>query len=620
MDLSKQNTEMQGTVRRSGFADKRNITLLSSDFLKSEKIGREYLDGVDIDRLLAPVFEAHGLSAPNNAKRYGGWERKSANNWENSPETFSLAGHSLGHFLSAVSECYAQSGDEKLRNKILYIVSQLESVQNVAKSGFIGGCKEDCFAELFDKNLTSWADGYWVPWYNVHKIYKGLTDAYLATCEQTVLSVLLRFADWACNGLSDFSDEEFEQMLECEHGGMNEVFANLYEITKNEKYLRFAEKFTHKKLLSFLAKNEDRLYGWHANTQIPKVTGMAAIYRASPENHREYRLAAESFWKFVTQDRSYAIGGNSDKEHFEEKGKETLSKKTCESCNTYNMMRLCEYLFSFEQKSEYFDWYENALFNHILAQQDENGAKMYFVSLLQGHHRTYEEKYKSWWCCTGTGMENPEKYENNIFFFDGGSLYINLYIPSRLETDGISLEIDTDYPYSDKISITIKGNTEIDCLKLRIPEFAHKTAHLRHGTEEFYGIEKGYFTVHAIKGGDSVELTLPMRVTEYKSREKNVCALKYGPVTLCAPLGKITDRVSEYISNELLIDDATIEYPSLLLNGKTAEACVEAVDRERLIFRIPPEYSSLGAPIILKPFFEVKHEFYTVYFDKKQQS
>ena len=210
-----------------------------------------------------------------------------------------------------------------------------------------------------------------------------------------------------------------------------------------------------------------------------------------------------------------------------------------------------------------------------------------------------------------------EKYENDIFFFDGGSLYINLYIPSRLETDGISLEIDTDYPYSDKISITIKGNTEIDRLKLRIPEFAHKTAHLRHGTEEFYGIEKGYFTVHAIKVGDSVELTLPMRVTEYKSREKNVCALKYGPVTLCAPLGKITDRVSEYISNELLIDDATVEYPSLLLNGKSAEACVEAVDRERLIFRIPPEYSSLGAPIMLKPFFEVKHEFYTVYFDKK---
>lgn len=240
MDLSKQNTEMQGTVRRSGFADKRNITLLSSDFLKSEKIGREYLDGVDIDRLLAPVFEAHGLSAPNNAKRYGGWERKSANNWEKSPETFSLAGHSLGHFLSAVSECYAQSGDEKLRNKILYIVSQLESVQNVAKSGFIGGCKEDCFAELFDKNLTSWADGYWVPWYNVQKIYKGLTDAYLATREQTVLRALLRFADWACDGLSDFSDEEFEQMLECEHGGMNEIFANLYEITKNEKYLRFA--------------------------------------------------------------------------------------------------------------------------------------------------------------------------------------------------------------------------------------------------------------------------------------------------------------------------------------------------------------------------------------------
>ncbi len=601
----------------AGFADKRNITLLNSVFSQSEKIGREYLDGVDIDRLLSPIFEAHNMPAPNNAKRYGGWERKSANNWEKSPETFSLAGHSLGHFLSAFSECYAKSGDEKLKQKILYIVSQLESVQNNAKSGYIGGCKENCFTELFDKNLTSWAEEYWVPWYNLHKIFKGLTDAYSVTEDQTVLRVLLRFADWACDGLSDFSDEDFEKMLEYEHGGMNEVFANLYRITKNEKYLYFAEKFTHKKLFCFLLKGEDKLDGWHANTQIPKVTGMAAIYAAAPEAHKEYRTAAENFWRFVTQDRSYAIGGNSDKEHFEKKGKETLSKKTCESCNTYNMMRLCEYLFSFKQKSEYFDWYENALLNHILAQQDESGAKMYFVSLLQGHHRTYEKKYKSWWCCTGTGMENPEKYENNIFFLDGSTLYINLYIPSRLETDGISLEINTDYPYSDKISISVKRNTEIDSLKLRIPEFSHKAAAIRHGAKEFREIEKGYFTVSNIKGGDTVELTLPMEITEYKSREKDVCALKYGPVTLCAPLGKITDKVSEYISNELLIDDITVEYPSLLLNGKSAETCVEISDRKKLIFKIPAKYSTLGTPIILKPFFETRHEFYTVYFDKK---
>lgn len=601
----------------AGFADKRNITLLNSVFSQSEKIGREYLDGVDIDRLLSPIFEAHNMPAPNNAKRYGGWERKSANNWEKSPETFSLAGHSLGHFLSAFSECYAKSGDEKLKQKILYIVSQLESVQNNAKSGYIGGCKENCFTELFDKNLTSWAEGYWVPWYNLHKIFKGLTDAYSVTEDQTVLRVLLRFADWACDGLSDFSDEDFEKMLEYEHGGMNEVFANLYRITKNEKYLCFAEKFTHKKLFRFLLNGEDKLDGWHANTQIPKVTGMAAIYAVAPEAHKEYRTAAENFWRFVTQDRSYAIGGNSDKEHFEKKGKETLSKKTCESCNTYNMMRLCEYLFSFKQKSEYFDWYENALLNHILAQQDESGAKMYFVSLLQGHHRTYEKKYKSWWCCTGTGMENPEKYENNIFFFDGSTLYINLYMPSRLETDGISLEINTDYPYSDKISIAVKRNTEIDSLKLRIPEFSHKAAAIRHGAKEFREIEKGYFTVSNIKGGDTVELTLPMEITEYKSREKDVCALKYGPVTLCAPLGKITDKVSEYISNELLIDDITVEYPSLLLNGKSAEACVEISDRKKLIFKIPAKYSTLGTPIILKPFFETRHEFYTVYFDKK---
>lgn len=604
-------------MKMACFADKRNITLSSSVFLQSEEIGTEYLEHTDIDRLLAPVFEAHGMPAPNNAKRYGGWERKSANNWQESPETFSLGGHSLGHFLSAVSECYARSGDERLKQKISYIVSQLEYIQNNAKSGYIGGCKEDCFTELFNKNLTSWTDGYWVPWYNVHKIFKGLTDAYAATSDEAVLRVLLRFADWACDGLADFTDAEFEEMLECEHGGMNEVFAKLYDITKIEKYLIFAEKFTHKKLLNFLVRGEDRLDGWHANTQIPKVTGMAAIYSVAPEGNEKYRLAAENFWKFVTQDRSYAIGGNSDKEHFEEKGKETLSKKTCESCNTYNMMRLCEYLFSFEHKSEYFDWYEGALYNHILAQQDESGAKMYFVSLLQGHHRTYEEKYKSWWCCTGTGMENPEKYENNIYFSDGNSLYINLYIPSILEADGVSLKISTDYPYSDKIGITVKGNSEINSLKLRIPEFADKSASIKHGSKEFKNLKKGYFTVPDIEAEDTVELTLPMKVTEYESRENSVCALKYGPVVLCAALGEINGRACEYISNELLIDDITVEYPSLLLNGQSAANCVEAVKKEALLFKIPSKYSTLKKPITLKPFFETKHEFYTVYFDKK---
>ena len=166
-----------------------------------------------------------------------------------------------------------------------------------------------------------------------------------------------------------------------------------------------------------LIAGTDNLSGLHANTQIPKIVGAASMYEQDPEQYKDYRTASENFWHFVNDNRGYAIGGNSISEHFEAKGAESLGIKTCESCNTYNMMRLTEHLFLWDHKAEYIDWYEKALYNHILGQQEPvTGEKMYFVSLLQGHHRVYEMKEKSWWCCTGTGMENPGRYTRAIYF------------------------------------------------------------------------------------------------------------------------------------------------------------------------------------------------------------
>ena len=582
-------------------------------FSQSEKTGLSYIDAIDVDRLLAPLFEVHSLPSPNNAERYCGWERRSGANWFDSPESFTLAGHSLGHFMSAVAKFFESTGDLSLKRKADYIVSMLDFIQTATSSGYIGGCNEDCFLRLFSGDADNWADGYWVPWYNVHKIYKGLTDIYYAFGSEKALTVLIRFADWAYDGLKKLTDSQFDKMLETEYGGMNEVFANLYEITGNSDYLDLAVKFTEKKLLDFLISNDDRLEGRHANTQIPKVIGMAAIYRSCPEGFPEYRTAAENFWRMVTGVHSYAIGGNSVGEHFESANKETLTPKTCESCNTYNMQRLTKYLYGFERKSEYFDWFEKALYNHILPQQDsESGAKMYFVSLLPAHHKTYEKKFQSWWCCTGTGMENPAKYKQAMFYEDGGSLYINLYSPCRFEHGGLEFEISTAYPYSDTIKIHVLSGKAVCDLKLRIPGFS-EGAEVCVNAEKYTVTESGYLSLDRLwSQGDEITVGLNFGIKLYQSREADRFAYTYGPLTLAARLGELPESVSEYTDNELIIDTTVTDEPIIITDGSQLTDIPKPTDCFAH-FVIGKENNTLNKETELVPFLEIGHGFYSVY-------
>lgn len=587
--------------------------LPDSLFSASEKTGLRYIEGIDADRLLAPLFEVHSLPAPNGAVRYSGWERKSGANWFDSPETFTLAGHSLGHYMSALAK-FLECGCTGFSDKADYIVSQLDHIQRVTGSGYIGGCKEDCFTRLFSGDADRWADGYWVPWYNVHKIYKGLIDIYSACRSETALRVLLRFADWAVKGLENLSDVQFEKMLETEYGGMNEVFANLYELTGNSAYLELAVRFTQKSLLRMLTDGEDRLDGLHANTQIPKVIGMAAIYRACPDRYPEYRAAAEYFWQAVVSRHSYAIGGNSVGEHFESADRETLTPKTCESCNSYNMMRLTRYLYGFSHKAEYFDWYERALYNHILPQQEsETGAKMYFVSLLPGHHKTYEKRYESWWCCTGTGMENPAKYRQAMFYGENGRLYINLYSPCRFAFGNLVFEMQTDYPYSGEITLSVTDGEGEAELFLRIPSFSDEFSVSVDG-KAITRADNGYARVRKLfKKGDKIIINLSLSLLLYRSRKDNTVAFTYGPLTLAARLGSVGNGVREYISNELDIDGTALTAPKLIAGGRPI-CDLPVSGGERAHFIIPAEANTLGVPLSLVPFGEISHEFYSVYF------
>ncbi|MBQ3110000.1 MAG: glycoside hydrolase family 127 protein, partial [Clostridia bacterium] len=372
-----------------GFVAMDDVTLNDGMFKTSQELGLEYVLKMDVDRMLAPSFEMAGLPTPNGVARYGGWEKKGASNWGWSADTFTLAGHTLGHWMSAASVLYASTKNTEVKEKLDYAVTQLKYIQDTTKHGYIGGCSEETFIKCFNGD-TNWANNYWVPWYGVHKIYQGLIDAYEFTGNSEALNVCVNFADWAMDGLNKMTDSQVQSMLNVEYGGMNDVFAELHEITGREEYLVTARRFTHDNILNPLINSQDSLAGLHANTQIPKIIGAAEIFEQDSEKYQSYGKGAKFFWDRVVNHRSFVIGGNSVSEHFEAIGLESLHHKTAESCNTYNMLKLTEHLYNWEHDSKYMDYYEKALYNHVLGSQDpETGNKMYFVSLLQGHYRIY---------------------------------------------------------------------------------------------------------------------------------------------------------------------------------------------------------------------------------------
>ncbi len=600
-----------------GFVDMDSVTLSGGMFKESQELGLDYVLKMDVDRLLAPSFEMAGLPTPNGVARYGGWEKKGASNWGWSAETFTLAGHTLGHWMSAASVLYASTGDSEVKEQLDYAVTQLKYIQDTTRHGYIGGCSEETFIKCFNGD-TNWANNYWVPWYGIHKIYQGLIDAYEYTGNTEALNVCVNFADWAMDGLNKMTDAQIQSMLNVEYGGMNDVFAELHEITGREEYLVTARRFTHDNILNPLINQQDSLSGLHANTQIPKIIGAAEIFEQDSEKYQSYGKGAKFFWDTVVNNRSYAIGGNSVSEHFEAVGLESLHHKTAESCNTYNMLKLTEHLYKWEQKSEYMDYYEKALYNHVLGSQDPvNGNKMYFVSLLQGHYRIYGTPYDSFWCCTGTGMENPGRYTKCMYYKDGNNMYVNLYIPSTVkwEEKGLTLTQETNYPYEDTVKITVAEGENDATLKFRVPSWAKSGVTATYNGTEYTKTGTGYLEIAGnFKKGDVIELTIPMELDIYNSRTNNQVAFTYGPVVLAAPLG--TDNFpNDTVEKETGLDTTTTDVPYIVYDGDNIDELVMLVDRESLTFKLNGAYMSEGEDVTLKPFYEIHHQFHNVYFN-----
>lgn len=584
--------------------------LLDGIFKQSQDTGKAYLLRLDVDRLVAPCYESASLT-PKKPK-YGGWE------------SMQIAGHSIGHWLSATAAMVDVTGDEDLLEKLVYAVDELSFVQSRDPYGYVSGFARDCFDKVFTGNFEASnfnLGGSWVPWYSLHKIFAGLIDAYRLAGIGKALEAVTRLADWAVHGMKNLTEEQFQLMLTCEHGGMNEAMADLYLLTNNPAYLELAIRFCHKAVLDPLAKGLDELEGKHANTQIPKVIGAAKLYLITGEEH--YRRTAEFFWTIVTQTRSYVMGGNSIFEHFGAPHGEETGVETAETCNTYNMLKLTALLYRWSPKAEYMDFYEKALYNHILASQDpDTGKKMYFLSTEPGHFKVYGTEENSFWCCTGTGMENPARYTREIYHEAEDAIYVNLFIASRASFAGHHAAIvqETEFPQANRTRLIMeKAPSEAFKLRIRIPSWvAGSATAVVNGTDAYSAAEPGYLEIDRHwSAGDAIDITLPMVLRLHKTRDgTGKAAFLYGPVVLAGALGREHFPESDIVDNHLkLHHHPLINVPALVTEETDIRKWVTPVEDAPLTFITGPVGQPGDTRVTLIPFYQLHHQRYTVYWD-----
>jgi uncharacterized protein len=514
------------------------VRLLDGEFKTGQDIAAQYLLSLETDRLLSGFRQQAGLGPKGT--NYGGWEAQA------------VAGHSLGHYLSACSLAWASAGDPRFLDRVNYIVAELAECQQGGGDGYLaafaGGRK--AFAEVAAGNIRSSGselNGLWVPNYTLHKVLAGLRDAYRLAGSTRALSVARGLADWYERTFAGLSEQQMQEVLACEHGGLNEVFADLYADTGDERYLRLSRRFHHQAVLDPLARGEDILPGKHANTQIPKLVGLAARYdlAGTPGD----RAAAEFFWDRVVHHHSYVTGGHSDSEHFgpPDKLNDRLSSQTTETCNVYNMLKLTEHVFGWTASPAAADFYERALLNHIRSTQHPDGRVMYFLPLKPGHYKEYQHLYDGWTCCVGTGMENHVKYGEGIYFHNADNLWVNLFIASELQwkARGITLRQETKWPDSDRSVLTVKsGKPQEFTLRIRHPAWAEQLVVSVNGKRVSDTTSPSSYCVLKRKWakGDKIEVRFSMSLrTEAMPDNPDRIAVFYGPMLLAADLGKVDD-------------------------------------------------------------------------------
>lgn len=547
-----------------------------------------YLKSLDADRLLKGFCTIGGV--PSSASLYGGWENSA------------IRGHTLGHYLTAVSQAWATSGDEELKAISDHIVSVLAQCQN-PDTGYLAAIPESHYLQIERGNTA----GTWVPWYTMHKVLAGLVDAYELTGNEQALAVASKLGDWVYSRTSKWSPATQATVLRVEYGGMNDVLYRLYRHTKSDKHLSAAHSFDEMTLFDALYNGQDVLNGKHANTTIPKIVGALQRYMVLGEGEEYYLTVAENFWEIVVSNHTYITGGNSEWEHFGEPGVLDAERTNCncETCNTYNMLKLTRGLFQITGSRKYADYYENTYINAILSSQNpKTGMTTYFQPMATGFFKVYSSPTSHFWCCTGSGMENFSKLDDSIYFKDDSAIYVARYTSSEVvwAEKGLTLTQHTSIPETDTARFTVASAAPVQAdVVLRVPDWCTGTPALRiNGMPTEAKSVNGFIRIsREWADGDEIDITLPMSVVAHSLPDnEHAVAFRYGPVVLSADLGQnrmitgttgvnvTVPSADSSISDKLVIADGTAEEwlanlsVNLVRNGSELEFSLRGTDRQ----------------------------------------
>ena len=605
-----------------------DVTLLDGPLKHARDLNIKVLLQYDNDRLLAPFLKEAGLTP--KGELYPNWA--------------GLDGHVGGHYLTALA-MNAATGSKECQERMEYWISELQACADAnAKNhpswgkGYIGGVpNSDRVWSTFKQGDFKAYFGSWVPFYNVHKIYAGLRDAWVYCGNEQAKSLFLGLCDWAIDLTAGLTDQQMERALDTEHGGMNEVLADAYAITGDKKYLDVAKRFSHRRLLNPLSQRQDCLDNMHANTQVPKVVGFERIAELSGDE--AYHNAGIYFWDIVTGERSLAFGGNSRREHFP-------SKEACkdfvndidgpESCNTNNMLKLSEELHRRNPEARFADYYELATFNHILStQHPEHGGYVYFTSARPRHYRNYSAPNEAMWCCVGTGMENHGKYGQFIYTKKADALFVNLFVASELnwKERGITLRQETTFPYSETSRITVtevsNHNSQLSTLNsqfklmVRYPgwvkpgQFAVKVngqpVAIVTGPSSYVTIDRQW------KKGDVIDINFPMHNSvKYLPNLTQYVALMHGPIMLAMKTG--TEDLAMLIADDSRFGQLAVgkklptDQAPILINNN-----IEDIANQLQPVAGKPLHFTLSTKMVneirneLMPFFELHDSRYMMY-------
>lgn len=573
--------------------------VLVNDPRFSERAAKDltYLLSLDPDRLLANFYTNAGLST--DVLPYGGWE---------APDS-EVRGGFIGHYLSAMALAFANSRDPVVQKKIEYVVGKLESIQDkLGESGYLAAFPENFF-ERVEQGRPVWA-----PWYTEHKILAGLKDASaLAECSRAK-KVFLRTAKWAATRVLRLDETGRRNLLWNEFGGMGEMMADAYGMTREKSFLEAAELWNDFALLKPLTEGTDKLAGMHVNTQIPKILSSLRISQLNGDD--SLRRAAGTFWRMVTAHHSFANGGNSNYEHFFAADSTTghLSGANCETCTSYNMLKLTERLYRLTPDGSFFDFYERALYNHILGTIGPDlGTYSYYTGLEPGSKKAYSTPHDSFWCCVGTGVENHQLYGRGIYYRGFRSLYINLFISSELISSSKDLHVSqiARFPENNRVEIKLDTVSEaLETVYVRKPAYITDAAEISINGVRVHDVQvtQGYYSLQRRwQNGDKLEISFPMKLRfETAPGNNQIGSFFYGPMLLVGTSDKREEKTAESGTAEAGL-------PSIVDEGDLLSGIARS-DPARLEFSFPDK--STDPHFMLRPFHDVPTEAYDVYWMK----